>query len=254
MRVTTEADPLQAIDVMHQAKAEGHPFELALLDHAMPGIDGVELARRIHADAHLKDIPLMLLTSSGQRGDSARYQTAGFSAYLLKPVLIDTLRRSMASVLGIHASDDANKPLVTQHTVAESIRCEQRQAPRLSGRILLAEDNMVNRQVALAMLSKLGLKADIAENGREAVEHFAPDTYDLILMDCQMPEMDGYRATQSSRAIEGGKHIPIVALTANVMESDRQKCIDAGMSDYLAKPFKLRELQSLLEDWLARAG
>ncbi|MCP4044175.1 MAG: response regulator [Gammaproteobacteria bacterium] len=250
MQVEIPAKPEQVLELLEREAKAGKPFRIVLLDDLMPGMNGEELGRAILADKELSQAPtLVLLTSSAQRGDAKRFKEAGFSAYLPKPVLSETLRQTLASVLGARGQDTGEVSLVTRYNVAEARRAGDIEIQKFSGRILLVEDNTVNRKVAISMLKKLGVEADTAVNGREAVECCQQETgYDLVLMDCQMPEMDGYDAT---RAIRGqGKSIPIIALTANALESDRQKCLDAGMDDYLSKPFKQNDLAGVFRRWL----
>jgi PAS domain S-box-containing protein len=253
IRVETLAEPERALELMRSKAKAGRPFQIVLLDHQMPGMDGEQLGRAILADTELAPPPpLMLLTSSGHRGDARRYKEAGFAAYLTKPLLSGDLRRTLASVLGIRERESGRAPLVTRYTVAEAQKATQSKAQRFSGRVLLVEDNLVNRKVALSMLKKLVLEVEMAVDGREAVERCAQQGgYDLILMDCQMPVMDGYAATRAIREQESGRHTPIIALTANAMKSDRQKCLDAGMDEYLAKPFTQIELSTVLGEWLS---
>jgi PAS domain S-box-containing protein len=254
MRVETLAKPERALELMRSRAKAGRPFQIVLLDHQMPGMDGEQLGRAILADTELAPtLPLMLLTSSGHRGDARRCRDAGFAAYLTKPLLSGDLRRTLASVLGIRERESGRAPLVTRYTVAEAQKVTQSKTQRFIGRVLLVEDNLVNRKVALSMLKKLALEVATAVDGREAVERCAQQGgYDLILMDCQMPVMDGYAATRAIREQEGGGHTPIIALTANAMESDRQKCLDAGMDEYLAKPFTRIELSTVLGKWLGK--
>ncbi len=259
MRTEVVGEPRQALDRIRAAAAAGDPFRIGLLDYMMPGMDGEQVARQILADPAFASLPLVLLTSSGQRGDSERLQRAGFSAYLVKPVLIDTLRQCLARILvrDAESSDRAGpRRLETSHSVSESVGAADAAAvaPRYAGRVLLAEDNLINRKVALGMLRKLGIEADTAEDGRETVERCRLSRYDLVLMDCQMPVLDGFDATRSIRDL-GGDHRPtIVALTANAMESDRERCLAAGMDDYISKPFRQKDLAAAFERWLPKLG
>jgi CheY-like chemotaxis protein len=194
------------------------------------------------------------LTSFGQRGDGALAREAGIAAYLTKPVRQSQLFTCLTSVINQPAvlderlavvSSETTANLVTRHTLEEA----ERISPKL---ILLAEDNIVNQKVAVRQLQNLGYRADAVANGREALEALARIPYDLVLMDCQMPEMDGYEATAEIRLREGeAKHTPIVAMTAHALEGDRVKCLAAGMDDYISKPVKPEQLGAVLEKLLA---
>ena len=247
-RSATAFDGATALERLHEAVREGDPFSAALLDKLMPGMDGMELGRRIKESPELRDTRLIMMTSHGERGDGARTSQLGFAGYLTKPLRQAQLRECLALVLGREGpSAGATAPaLVTRHTVAES------RGRRM--RILLAEDNVTNQLVALKILEKLGYRADVVANGREAVAALRDIPYDLVLMDCQMPELDGFEATRQIRdpASPVRDHgVPIVAMTAHVMKGDREKCLEAGMDDYLGKPVRPPELASVLERWLA---
>jgi two-component system, sensor histidine kinase and response regulator len=242
----------EALELLRRAAREGDPFQVAILDMHMPQMDGHMLGRAIKEDALLRDTALVLMTSGGMRGDAARAAQAGFAAYLVKPVRQSHLYDCLVGVVGRRedAAPAAPAPvMITRHTLAE--RARQR------ARILLAEDNAVNQKVALKTLEKLGFKADVVNNGREAVSALRAADYDLVLMDVQMPEMDGMEATSQIRCQASGvsdPRTPIVALTAHAMEGDRQACLDAGMDDYLSKPIKAAELLEVLERWLSPAS
>jgi len=232
-----------ALELLGEGVARDEPYDVALLDMEMPGIDGLELARTIRADPALAATPLLLLTSSGVRGSAAEARAAGISAFLTKPVRQSHLYDAIAMVM---ASETVRPELVTRHTISEA-RAQAR--PRL----LLAEDNTVNQQVAVAMLQKIGYRADVVANGAEAVEALARGRYGAILMDCQMPEMDGYQATGEIRRREGEgspRRIPIIAMTASAMQGDREKALAAGMDDYLSKPVELDKLADVLRRWV----
>ena len=241
--VNSAADALTA---MREEQRNGRPFEIALIDQQMPGCDGAELGRRINADPILKSTRLVLLTSSGQQGEGQRFAELGFAGYLLKPVA----QRDLTNCLGLVLSEKAEhwhtrtQPIVTQQRAAAQRGRERR-------RILLAEDNVVNEKVARHTLQRLGFHVDAVSNGREAVAAWQTGRYDLILMDCQMPELDGYEATREIRIREqGGQHIPIVALTAHAMKDDDLKCKAAGMDDHLTKPIDRERLRLCLDHHL----
>jgi len=205
----------------------------------MPRRDGFGLAEDVQGDPALRDSRVMLLTSAGQRGDAERCRVLGVRAYLQKPVsrveLID------AALAAVGESADSGGVLVTRSTMDETRR-------RL--RVLLAEDNPVNQEVAVAMLRKRGHEVVVANNGREAIAEVGRRTFDVVLMDLQMPEVDGFEATHAIQA--GHPQLPIIALTANTTPGERDRCLAAGMSGYLAKPFKSHELFSVIEGWAPR--
>jgi signal transduction histidine kinase/CheY-like chemotaxis protein len=232
---------------LREAAQARDPFQVALLDMQMPEVDGAELGRRIKACPEISQTPLVMMTSVGQRGDAARFQEIGFAGYFTKPVRQSHLRTCLAMIRGRLGRDrePAADRLITQHLIGE--------VHQHRSRILLAEDNAINQRVALAMLKKLGYRADVVANGLEAIAALQDIPYDLVLMDCQMPELDGYEATRRIRAPDSGvlqPTVPIVAMTANAMKGDREKCLEAGMDDYIAKPVQPGELRGALERWL----
>jgi PAS domain S-box-containing protein len=236
----------EALSLMRQSAVAGRPFEVALLDHQMPGVDGAQLGKYILNDADLKATRLVLLTSSGQRGDGKLFSDIGFAGYLLKPVTQRDLVDCMTLVLGVRAVawQMKSQPIVTRHLLRAQ---RMHEVPR----ILLAEDNAVNQKVACRMLEKLGYRVDVAINGQAAVDAWATGRYDLVLMDCQMPVMDGYQATKMIRAREpDGQRIPIVALTAHAMKGADNDCTAAGMDDYLSKPIDRKIMAACIERWL----
>jgi signal transduction histidine kinase/DNA-binding response OmpR family regulator/HPt (histidine-containing phosphotransfer) domain-containing protein len=240
----------EALCLMRQAHAAGRPYDAALLDHLMPDCDGAELGRNVIQDESIKSTRLILLTSSGQRGDGQLFAQIGFAGYLLKPVTQRDLTECLILVLANPA--DAwhmqSQPMVTRH----ALRAQRTRAGR---RILLAEDNLVNQKVALRLLEKLDYCVDVVANGRAAVAAWQTGSFDLILMDCQMPQLDGYEATREIRRLEEGKsHIPIVALTAHAMKGDEEKCRAAGMDDYLSKPINRAKLDACLDRLLPCTG
>ncbi len=237
-------DGKTALRLMREAAVAGDPYRIAVLDMQMPGMDGEELGRAIKADAALADTPLVMMTSLGQRGDARRLEEIGFAAYLTKPVRQSDMFECLATVLS-GEKRKAKRPIVTRHSIRE------RRHKKV--RILLAEDNIVNQKVALSILKKLGVSGDAVANGAEAVKSLELIPYDLVLMDVQMPEMDGYEATHRIRDPQSKVHnhdIPIIAMTAHAMQSDRRKCLEAGMNDYLSKPINPQALADMLEKWL----
>jgi CheY-like chemotaxis protein len=194
----------------------------------------------------------MMVTSSSEKGHAKKFLEAGFAAYLVKPVRATTLHDSIAAVLNRSRNGKQPEQLVTRHMVNELRAASQQPdaAPGTRWSVLLAEDNLVNQKVATRLLEKLNLQITIAQNGQEAIDKAQSGAYDLIFMDCQMPEVDGYEATEAIRKMDGGKNrIPIVAMTANAMQGDREKCIGAGMDDYLTKPIKAAELGRMVDEW-----
>ncbi len=237
-----------ALAKLRAAAAEKDPFLMAILDMQMPGMDGETLGRTIKADESIEDPALVMMTSLGKRGDAARLQEIGFSAYLTKPVKQSALYNCLVTVFSEEGKKERDKtvPIITRHALAEG--------KRRKTRILLAEDNPTNQIVALKILEKLGYRADAVANGLEAVKLLEIRTYDLVLMDVQMPEMDGLEATrrirdESSMVLDHG--VPIVAMTAHAMKGDREKCLEAGMDDYVAKPVEPRVLVEAIERQLA---
>ncbi len=237
----------EALVQLRKNHTNGTPFDLALLDYHMPEMDGFDLARQVKADPDLSDLPLVLLTSVGFRGDAKGAQDIGFAGYLTKPVRIDQLYRCLTLVMGWETEPVSKKEhsgIITQYTVKD---IEQRSRVRL----LIAEDNLVNQKVVVRMLEKLGYWADVVANGQEAVEALSRIPYDLILMDCHMPEMDGYEATAEIRKKEGAnRHTPILALTADALTGSKEKCLRAGMDDFITKPVSVENLSQVLHRWL----
>ncbi|HBH80330.1 MAG TPA: hypothetical protein DDY39_10935, partial [Nitrospira sp.] len=249
-------------------------FDLVLLDVDMGPTDGLELARTIRARTGGAEIQLVLLTSFGRRGDAKTAKAAGISAYLTKPIRERQLHDCLVAVMTQYSATagaavvNHSVPLITRHTLAET-------KANVDLRILLAEDNVVNQKVAVRLFQRLGYRIDVVANGREVVEALSRIRYDVIFMDCQMPEMDGFEATRVIREREAlpvkreaqheirgtsderrGRHrVPIVALTANAMQGDREQCLAAGMDDYLSKPISVEALAAVLQRMQhARAG
>jgi len=223
---------------LSRAAEGGTPFDLAILDAQMPDRDGFELAAAVRADRALAATKLLILTSAGQRGDGERCRQMGIQAYLTKPIARSDLIEAVSTVLAEESPAGAAPALITRHSIAES---------RHALRILLAEDNLVNQQVATAMLLKRGHQVDVVGNGREAVDAVRARDYDLVLMDIQMPEMDGFAATRAIRLLPRGRTLPIIALTAHALSGERERCLERGMTGYLAKPFKAHDLFAAVE-------
>jgi CheY-like chemotaxis protein len=207
------------------------------------------VARTIKADPHLQETVLLMLTSVGRKGEADRMAAAGFSAYLVKPVrqsrLMDALSKAWAAHLD--RTCPSSRAPRGQRFLAPANQSPECKGEPIEARVLLVEDNPVNQRVALRMLEKLGCRVDLAVHGNEAVQMAAASTYDVILMDCEMPLMDGYQATAAIREREpSGTHVPIVAMTAHAMKGDRERCLAAGMDDYLSKPVRQADLRAAL--------
>lgn len=243
MRPSSAESGELALTMLRAAGGSNEQFAIAILDYNMPDMDGMELARQVTLDPAIGHVRLVLLTSSGKQGQAREARKIGFDAYLTKPVRQAALYDCLAAVMGM---DDAPYPprMVTRHTIAED---------KVGARahILVVEDNPVNQTVTARMLERMGHRVDVAANGTEAVDSIDRGNYAVVLMDCQMPEMDGYEATIEIRKREGPKrHLPIIAMTAGAMKGDAEKCLAAGMDDYLAKPVRIEELQATLAHWL----
>ncbi len=249
---------VQALQYLRSAAARHTPFDVAILDMQMPGMDGLELARRIKSDHAICATHLVLLTSVGQRGDAKAAQDAGLDAYLTKPIRQSLVFECLGLVLGnvpgpAGTVDQQSASIITQHTVAEAMM----QSRPL---VLVVEDNPVNQKVAANMLENLGYRVNVAANGREAVDSLARIPYALVFMDCQMPEMDGIEATRVIRRREESlrqaginpPHLPIIAMTANAMQEDKDRCQAVGMDDFLSKPVSSKALAAVLTRWLPR--
>jgi two-component system, sensor histidine kinase and response regulator len=245
----------QALSMLINAKEAGQPFQILMTEKQLPDMTGDALGEKIMSHAKLHDCILIMLTSIGQRGDASRISSLGFSGFLSKPVKRDHLLNCIKTVLTKPACPGKQIPktFVTKYTIEENIKTDLRHEHHLE--ILLVEDNMVNQKVAKIILKKLGHSVKIANNGKEAVEWFLTKSFDLILMDIQMPVMNGMEATAEIRKLESqgdrtGSCIPIIALTANAMKEDKNRFLAAGMNDYISKPIK----KNVLSDVIAKFG
>ncbi len=245
MRCATAEHGLDALVQLRAAVSEGDPFDVALVDMKMPVMDGIELATAMQADPLLRDVRLILVTSLHSQDELARARAAGITGYLSKPVRRQELFRALSQ---------ANGEVASQAEQGQS----QASLPKIRARVLMAEDNGVNQVVARNMLKAMGCEFDIVPNGEEAWRAVQRGGYDIVLMDCQMPVMDGYDATRAIRqweaeqSAQGGQHprIPIVALTANALVGDAETCLAAGMNDHLAKPYSRKQLTSVVARWV----
>jgi PAS domain S-box-containing protein len=237
--------PKQAVEMLAQAAARSVPYEVALIDLGLPGMDALELARSIRARPDIAKVRLVMLTR--RHADSRIARDAGFDACLVKPVRQTVLYECLVNVM-------AGRP--QEAVAAPAVPAPVARAPAgIRGHILVVEDNLINQQVALGILQIQGYKVSVANNGKEALEAYAQGAFDLILMDCHMPEMDGFEATMEIRRREqaaGSRRVPIVALTANAMAQDREECLSAGMDDHVAKPFSMQTMQEMLDRWMGR--
>jgi PAS domain S-box-containing protein len=266
MRNGSVTSGVEALEALTAAYAAGDPYRVAILDHQMPGMDGLTLARAIRSDRRLAEMMLLLLTSSGHRKDARGAAEAGFAAYLTKPVRPSLLLDALAAAWARQAAratryEDAATPATSDGADAAPARPEPvadaSSAPHEwdGSRVLVVEDNRVNQKVASTLLAKLGCRVDLAATGREAVDLSVSHPYVLVFMDCEMPEMDGYEATREIRRREpAGTHLPIVAMTAHALPGDREKCLAAGMDDYITKPMRLPDLEQALAAWVAPRG
>ena len=246
-RPEAATDGPSALLELTRARDEGDQFVAAILDMQMPDMDGADLARAIKADESLKHTRLLLMTSLGQRGDARQMEEIGFAAYVVKPARQSDLHDSLATVLATSPISHGTRHIVTRHAV--------REMRRGAVRILLAEDNVTNQQVALGILKKLGLGADAVGDGSEAITALETRPYDLVLMDVQMPKVDGLEATRRIRDPRSAvlhHRIPIIAMTAHAMQGDRDLCLKAGMDDYVTKPISPEALATALDRWLPR--
>jgi CheY-like chemotaxis protein len=251
MRNGSVEDGPSALELLRTAVNRGEPYDLAILDEQMPSMDGLELARLIKADPTIASVQLVLLTSIDVHRDSEEVRQIGIAASLTKPVRQSQLFDCLATVMS--APDEAAADELLSHPVlvSESEDGLEETDGGLLPRILLAEDNAVNREVAVQTLVKLGYRVDVAKDGLEAIETLSHAPYAVVLMDCQMPRMDGYEATARIRQHEGeGHRTPIVAMTAHALQGEREKCLAAGMDDYISKPFQPDELDAVLERWI----
>jgi CheY-like chemotaxis protein len=263
MRCVIAESGADAHILLKQAADSGAPYDLAILSDQLAGMDWADFARTITSDPTLCATRLVLLTSVGHRGDAMKAREAGIAAYLAQPIHQSQLFDCLAMVMGSSSGSaaQATPPFVTRHSLAETKAVS-------TIRLLVAEDNIINQKVAARMLEKLGYRVDVVANGQEALKAFSHVPYAVVFMDCQMPEMDGFAATaeirrretlhvkrETSDEIRGTRgalpwRIPIIAMTANAMQGDREACLAAGMDDYISKPVTANALREALAHWI----
>jgi two-component system, sensor histidine kinase and response regulator len=239
MKHVSAQGALPGLEAARSAALSGGPFDIILLDYQMPEVDGLGFISALRADPAIAAIPCVMLSSLGDRGGLP--DTTGVAAWLAKPVRQSALRRVLSTIVGQSA---ARERLVEQRT---------RETFNFTGaRVLLAEDNVVNQKVALRVLQGFSVSTELAANGEEALGLARTEHFDAILMDCQMPVMDGYEATRAIRDWERttGRRVPIIAMTANALSGDRARCLAAGMDDHVAKPFRKEAVGVMLAKWL----
>ena len=253
IRSDSAGDGPHALEALRRGADRGESYDLAILDMQMPGMDGLQLAQAIKADPSISPVRLVMLTSVGERGDGEKARRAGIEAYLTKPVRQSELYDCLLTVVGEPADEvpvrERSVLLVTRHGLKED-------KGSFRTHVLVAEDNPVNQKVAVKTLEKLGYRVDVVSNGAKALEALERVSYAAVLMDVQMPEMDGYEATAEIRRREregSGGRTPVIAMTANAMQGDREKSLEAGMDDYLSKPVKPEDLDEVLRRWVSPA-
>lgn len=237
-----------ALKSLRSEARQSKQYDIAIIDAKMPGINGEELAKAIKSDDSLSTVKLIMMTSNAFKGDASKFKKLGFGAYFTKPAKADDLLKAISLLLGHESNLPNHFPLLTKHNTQN--------LHNTVGKVLLVEDNYINQQVALEMLKTAGYQVELAENGQQALETMqnSAGKFDVILMDCQMPIMDGYEASRKIRSaqnVDYDPNIPIIALTANAMKGDQEKCLAAGMNSYLAKPIVAEQLKAELHKWLS---
>ena len=247
MQPTIVEGALKALEVLEQSEADNERYNLILLDVQMPGMDGVELACQIKRNPRMSSVPIIMLTSAGKPDNMKKLRNLGVSEYLVKPIKQSQLFDKLVTVLSSSYADEIPMVVPRDDLISEDKRCL---------RILLAEDNPVNQMLAIRLLQNAGHSVKLAKTGKEAVEAMELEKFDLVLMDVQMPEMDGFEATAIIRKNEtlSGFHIPVVAMTAHALKGDRERCLDAGMDGYISKPVRYKELIETIERLAPNCG
>lgn len=255
MLVDSVSSAQKALDSLHESTISHQAYDLVLIDMKMANMNGLELGQKIKANQDWNKIPLIMLTSTHYKGEADEARKTGFAVYKTKPIRKNDLYQCLVQANSLPTDDELLRS--TDSTSQDIVKQPDMQsALTTQGHLLLAEDNPVNQAVALGMLRKFGYTVDVVKNGLEAIDAVQHKTYDLVLMDCMMPEMDGYRATTEIRRQQSAgrlHHFPIIALTANAIEGDREKCLTTGMDDYLAKPIKAKDLVNIIELWLGNS-
>jgi len=255
MLVDSVSSAQKALDSLHESTISHQAYDLVLIDMKMANMNGLELGQKIKANQDWNKIPLIMLTSTHYKGEADEARKTGFAVYKTKPIRKNDLYQCLVQANSLPTDDEL---LRSTDSISQDIvkQPDMQSALTTQGHLLLAEDNPVNQAVALGMLRKFGYTVDVVKNGLEAIDAVQHKTYDLVLMDCMMPEMDGYRATTEIRRQQSAgrlHHFPIIALTANAIEGDREKCLTTGMDDYLAKPIKAKDLVNIIELWLGNS-
>jgi two-component system sensor histidine kinase/response regulator len=232
-------DGHEALVLLQVAATRGEPYDAVLVDYALGSVDGIQVARSIREQQPFKELPLLMVTGHDDSARARIARAAGFAAYLVKPIAQSTLYNALSDAVHTRSRATDASPAVA----ASEVRPE---------RLLVVEDNQVNQRLAVRQLQRLGFAATTVSNGREAVDAETRDRYDLIFMDVQMPVMDGFEAAAEIRRLEirSRRHVPIVAMTANALNEDRDACLAAGMDDYVSKPVSLANLRAVIEKWL----
>ena len=252
MEVVSTFIESEIVTMLESAAKTGEPYQLVIIDEQSLDNRVFDLANQIRSNDIFADLPLILLTSLTQQGAGKEADRVGYSAFLTKPVSLDSLQQALAQAMSQSRGENEHAPLITRHSLKEAKLAKPLASEMQNKKILLVEDVLVNQRVAVGMLKNLALDVDIASDGREAVTRFSQTTYDLVLMDCRMPGMDGYEATRLIREMEqwDERHTPVIALTANVESEDSERCYASGMDDFLSKPFTIEELQEKVSCWL----
>jgi two-component system sensor histidine kinase/response regulator len=236
---------IQALKALREAFRKEKRFDLVLLDMRMPDMDGEQTLRAIRNDPQIREATVIVLTSVGVRGEVAQLKALGCSGYLMKPIKQSQLYDAIITVMGLQKSKspDKQRSMVTRHTIAEQ--------KRRAIYILLAEDDPVNSKLVVTVLERAGFSVDAVDDGQKTIQALESKDYDLVLMDVQMPEMNGFEATKAIRQMEDRKqHIPIIAMTAHAMKEDKERCLQTGMDDYISKPIEPQNLIHTIEKWI----
>jgi two-component system sensor histidine kinase/response regulator len=256
VEITPTAD--RGLEMLLEASAKGDPYEIAIIDNHIPPRGGEHLGRQIKSIQSISNTALVYISAFGHRGDASFVKKAGFAAYLVKPIREAQLIEVLSAVLHAKHHGQASDQLITHHRITETKKAlgeqqvQQEKFPNV--RILLTEDNEVNQMLAKRIFGKLECDLDIAPDGQVALDRLSQQSYDMIFMDCMMPIMDGYEATKQIRLLEKetGKHIAIVAMTANVMKGDNEECLAAGMDDYISKPVRPEKIIDMIRKWAVK--